>query len=250
MPVSLARLLARKRSIVAAVALAAFVPAAAWAGQFQKDSAIDAKVKDLTPVQRQALDIIGIDVTKTRYVAKIIVRFKGDFQRHMRDRKFVASGALVRLSFNGPGAAGAKGMTITSVGAGKQMKTVVGPGKGGPLAAVRDGRELTFWVGGIDAYGLDTVEARSFQGPPAHGAADTAVMEVTPNDYKLVSDCDRIQKIANILGDQVHVLGVESPANTKARAEARKQRKALKRLSARSKKFLDAAPCKGNQSTG
>jgi hypothetical protein len=170
----------------------------------------------------------------------------------MRDRKFVASGALVRLSFNGPGAAGAKGMTITSVGAGKQMKTVVGPGKGGPLAAVRDGRELTFWVGGIDAYRLDTVEARSFQGPPAHGAADTAVMQVTPNDYKLVSDCDRIRKITNILDDHVKVLG-DKPAgvgNAKAIAEARKQRNALKRLSARSKKFLDAAPCKGNQSTG
>lgn len=236
----------RNRSIVGAVALVALVPAAAWAGQFQKDSAIDAKVEDLTPVQRQALDIIGVDVTKTRYVAKIVVRFKGDFQRHMRDRKFAASGALVRLSFKGPGAAAAERMTITSVGAGKRMKTL---GKRGILAAVREGRELTFWVGGIDAYGLDTVEARSFQGPPAHGAADTAVMEVTPNEYKRISDCDRILKIANILSEQVHVLGVESPANTKARAEARKQRKALKRLSVRSKKFLDKAPCKGNLST-
>src|SRR4051794_34308749 len=112
-----------RRFIVAVVVAVALVPAAAWAGQFQKDSAIDANVKGLEPVQRQALDIIGVDVTKTRYVSKIIVRFKGDFEQHMRDRKFAAAGAQLRLGLGGPGAVVAKAATVTSVGAGKRMKT-------------------------------------------------------------------------------------------------------------------------------
>lgn len=234
------------RLAVLALTAVALLPAAAWAGQFQKDSSIDAKVTDLEPVQRQALDIIGVDVTKTRYVAKIIVRFKGDFERHMRDRKFVAAGAQVHLGLGGPGAVTSAASTVTSVGAGKDMKTKVALGKGARVAAVRQGRELTLWIAGIDAYRLDTVEARSFQGPPAHGIADKAFMQVTPTPYKLVTDCDRIRKIANILTDQASAL--QAKQSEKAAAETRKERRALRSLARRSKHFLGAAPCKGNES--
>jgi hypothetical protein len=227
--------MARNRLALGAIALTICVPAAAWAGQFQKDPAIDAKGKGLEFKQRQAIDLIGVDLTKTRYVAKIIVRFKGDFERHMRTRKFAAAKAQVRL---GP-------TTITSSGAGRRAKTTIRRGQGVTAAVVRKGRELTFWVGGIDGYELDTVVARSFQGAPARGAADSVKMDVDSTPYKLVSDCDRIRKIADLLADQA-----DKPVggSGKAAAEARKENSSLGALASSTTTWLDAPPCKDDES--
>ena len=136
----------RLLALLAALAAAA-LPAIAAAGEFSRDRAGDVRARGLAPPQRAALDIIGLDLTKTRFLTRVVVRFKRTPNR---------TGVLIRLSFDN----GAERTTVASVG----TSPTIGAGAGGPGGTIRKGREVAVWVAGIDGNQLARVEARSFRG--------------------------------------------------------------------------------------
>ena len=188
----------RLLALLAALAVAA-LPAIAAAGEFSRDRAGDVKARGLAPPQRAALDIIGLDLTKTRFLTRVVVRFK---------RKPERTGVLVRLSFDD----GTERTTVASAGS----SPTIGAGAGGPGGTIRSGREVALWVAGIDGNQIARVEARSVRRRSARGsawenAADdvNALLRLPKVDEKsfrprrpgesLVADCERIQKLARSL---------------------------------------------------
>lgn len=180
-------------------AVVAALPASAAAGEFSRDRAGDVKARGLTPKQRAALDIIGVDLTKTRFLTRVVVRFKRNPNR---------AGVLIRLSFDD----GTERTTVASAG----NNPTIGAGAGGPGGTIRKGREVALWVAGVDGNQLARVEARSFRGGAARGSAwdnaqdeVDALLRLPKSDAKalrprlpgesLVADCERIQKMAGSL---------------------------------------------------
>jgi hypothetical protein len=207
---------ARTRLLALLVALvAAAIPALASAGEFKRDRAGDAKAKGLSPKQRRALDIIGVDLTKTRFLTKVVVRFKA---------RPKGTGVLVRLSFDD----GTARTTVASTG-----RRTIGAGAGGPGGTIRSGREVALWVAGIDGNRISRVEARSFRSSAARTSAwdnpedeVTALLQLPKADERaftprrpgqsLVADCERIQKMARSLDNS-------GPPDVQDVAEAAKQ---------------------------
>jgi hypothetical protein len=188
--------------------VAAALPASAAAGEFSRDRAGDVKVRGLAPPQRAALDIIGVDLTKTRFLTRVVVRFKGNFARQVRTPRLRRAGVLIRLSFKD----GTARTTVASAG----TSPTIGAGAGGPGGTIRNGREVAVWVAGVDGNQLARVDARSFRGGSARGSAwdnaedgVNALLQLPKADEKafrprrppesLVADCERIRKMARSL---------------------------------------------------
>lgn len=253
--------------LLVACAGIASLPAAASAGEFKRDAASDVKVRGLTGPQEKALDIIGVDVTKTQYLAKIIVRFKGNFEKQMRSRKLKQAGTLIRLKLEGT----RKRTTIASVGSGKRMKTIGGLGKGGPFAAVREGREVIFYVAGINAYKLQAVDARSFQGAKRgkrkarssaseiaeelngllkRAESDVVHAAITDTELKTGADCDRLDRLVGLLDNEIEDLSDQIVDEDDVEdAELRQTVAELRRVARRGKAFL-ALACKKTPGNG
>jgi hypothetical protein len=187
------------------------LPASAPAGEFKRDPVADVRVPGLKGAQKKALDIIGIDVTKTMFLSRVIVRFKGNFEREMRSPRLRKAGVLVRLIVDGA----TDRTVIASIGSGRGHR-VVGAGPGGPGASIRVGREVHLWVGGLGGNKLAKVEARSFEGVTARKSAwtnpetqatrllrlpkaDQMAFAPTRPGESQTADCERIKKIANDL---------------------------------------------------
>jgi hypothetical protein len=193
------RLLALLTAVVSAA-----LPAGASAGEFRRDRAGDVKASRLSPPQRKALDIIGVDLTKTTFLTRVVVRFKGNFERQMRSPKLRSAGVLVRLSFKD----GTERTTVASIRSG-----TVGAGAGGPGGTIRNAREAALWVAGFNGNAISKVEARSFRGGASRAAAWdnsesglTALLQLAkadgmafrpkrPDDSQ-TADCERIQQMA------------------------------------------------------
>ena len=177
--------------------IAAALAVSASAGEFKRDRAGDVTARGLAPPQRAALDIIGVDLTKTRFLTRVIVRFKGNFERQARTQKLRNAGVLARLSFKD----GTERTTVASIRSG-----TIGAGAGGPEGTIRNGREIALWVAGVDGNRIAKVEARSFRG---RGASAEALLRLPKADEMsfrpkrpgetLVADCERIRKIAGSL---------------------------------------------------
>jgi hypothetical protein len=202
---------ARASLLILVILCLTALSASASAGEFKRDAAADVRVPGLKGAPKKALDIIGIDVTKTMFVTRVILRFKGNFERQMRNARLRKAGALVRLTLQGS----ADRTVVASIGSGRGHR-VVGAGAGGPGASTRKGREVHLWVAGLDGNKLAKVEARSFQGAAARKSAwknaegeaarllrlrkadEAASAPARPGESQ-TSDCERIRKIANDL---------------------------------------------------
>jgi hypothetical protein len=202
----------RTRAVALLTLLVALAVAAnSFAGEFKRDVAADVRVSGLKGAQKKALDIIGIDVTKSMYLTKVIVRFRGNLEREIRRPKLRKAGALVRLTLQGS----PDRTLVGSIGAGRRHR-VVGAGPGGPGASIQKGREVHLWVAGLDSNKLANVEARSFQGATARKSAwgnpdsdatrllrlpraDAVAFAPTRPGESLSADCERIKKMADDL---------------------------------------------------
>lgn len=153
----------RTRTSLAGLILTLLIGVAAWAlpstasATFKRDKAADVRAPGLKGAQKKALDIIGIDYTKTLFVNRIIVRFRGNFERQMRTRAMRNAGALIRLTTSAR-----QKTTVGTVGSRRARRDAGAPG--GPFAVVRNGREVVFWTAALNGYAVTNIEARSFHG--------------------------------------------------------------------------------------
>lgn len=132
------------------------LPASAVAGPFKADKAGDARAPGLKGAQRKALDLTGIELTRTAGLARVDLTFKGNFAKAMRSRRLKGGGAAIRLT----GSMGT--VRVASIGLGATARTVGTPSSPGKYASLRTGRKLTFWIADIDGYAIRRIQARTF----------------------------------------------------------------------------------------